>query len=37
MEAPLDCSTLTTTALQPVYVLPLRFMLNCWPAVPLNV
>jgi len=23
--------------LQPVYVLPLRFMLNCWPAVPLNV
>jgi hypothetical protein len=36
-EVPLDCNTLTTTALQPTYVLPLRFILNCWPDVPLNV
>src|SRR6185369_9411205 len=36
-EVPSDFNTLTTTALQPTYVLPLRFMLNCWPDVPLNV
>lgn len=36
-DAPSDFKMLTTTALQPVYVEPLRFMLTCWPDVPLNV
>lgn len=36
-ELPSVFSTLTTTALHPIYVEPLRLMLICWPDVPLNV